>query len=64
MELAIPLSIIATGFRAEAGKTLLLDVNVNDRDSPTDRNAIGGMVLSSPPDGGNSTNGYATVAFR
>ena len=64
MEVAIPLRLIATDFQITPGGTLLLDVSVNDRDSPTDRNAIGGMVLSSPPDGGAGTNGYAIVTFR
>ena len=64
MEVAIPLRLIATDFQITRGRTLLLDVSVNDRDSPTDRNAIGGMVLSSPLDGGAGTNGYAIITFR
>ena len=63
LELAIPLSAVAKGFRAAPGKTLRLEVMVNDRDGE-DRNKTTCMVLSGNSDASRNTSGYAIITFE
>ncbi len=62
-ELAIPFPAIAKGFRAAPGKTLRMEIMVNDRDGEN-RGATSCMVLSGDSDASRNTAAYGMVTFE